>query len=219
MHTSVETPCQTSSLISAHPTCKDIQTLDSSPSDSWKAHSCSQVSTQTVGNPNQSSPCCQGNASGFTFSGSGVDARRKTCAGVITKETRFFRLQRGWGGWSRVHSPGRGSAAAPSASNSRNLERRDTFRSRPRWFSTANPWCAPMSDIPFLNSCSDERDSKFSSSLSARFFFGGGGFVELLLWVLPWAGRIQETPSGICGTQNRFSVRSGFTPATQKIPD
>lgn len=45
------------------------------------------VSIQTVGSPNGSSPYCQGNTSGFTFSGSGIDTRRKTCAGVIMKET------------------------------------------------------------------------------------------------------------------------------------
>lgn len=43
-------------------------------------------SSQTVGNPNRSSPYCQGNASGFTFSGSSIDTRRKTCADVIMKE-------------------------------------------------------------------------------------------------------------------------------------
>lgn len=49
--------------------------------------SVNSVSVQTVGNPNGSSPYCHGNASGSTFSGSGINAGRKTCARVITKET------------------------------------------------------------------------------------------------------------------------------------
>lgn len=48
------------------------------------------VSIQTVGNPNRSSPYCHGNTSGFTFSGSGIDTRRKTCASVIIKETGLW---------------------------------------------------------------------------------------------------------------------------------
>lgn len=51
------------------------------------------VSVQTVGNPNGSSPYCHGDTSGSTFSGSGINTGRKTCARVIIKETDHWNME------------------------------------------------------------------------------------------------------------------------------
>lgn len=162
----------------------------------------SQLSIQTVGNPNRASPDCQGNASGFTFSGSGIDTRRKTCASVITKETDSLQLR------VACSLTRRASVAALSSSNGKNLEREATLAAEGAGFQLPT---LTYADVRYSVSQQLFRRTRFQISLIIVSGFGEhwsrycGSYLGLEV--------SRGGPLGTC-EHRTHPVKTGFAPAT-----
>lgn len=184
MHTSAETPGQTSSLISAHSTCEHIQIRFQPIKTAENETSGHRFPFRLLVTPTSLPLTAKATPVGSPFQVLAltrgvrrvrVSSRRKPVPSNFSA--------------SHVHSPGRGSLAATSAPNSRTLERETTLGPEHAGFQPPTLIYTDVRYSVFSTAVQTNEIPNFSHHCQQVW-----GALESPLWILPSAGSIPRRP-------------------------